>query len=275
MSFIEVHSPVFYEELPSPQSSEGTLQFAEPLTREDFKQLAKYHQQYPSLSLRAYHRAAVNLEWLTFFPNITKLHIDLFELQDSSGLRHVVPNLMHFGMGETRRRVFSLAQLSQGQRLQSLYLERQSKDIAAISQLASLHEVRLSRISLPNLSVLLPLTQLETLWISLGNLHDISQLPKLLELKKLVIQWVRHLYDIAPISAAERLESLEMRGLATITEFPDLRKLTKLETLLLENFKALTSLKSISAAPALRSLEVWGSPQLNPEDFECLVGHQT
>src|SRR3954451_1221545 len=55
-----------------------------------------------------------------------------------------------------------------------LYLHKQPKDIDVVSHLTSLRSLTLREITLPDLSLLLPLTGLRALDLKLGGTHDLS-----------------------------------------------------------------------------------------------------
>jgi hypothetical protein len=94
-----------------------------------------------------------DLEFLRFFPQLRQFSVDVYNLQDASGLQYLPDDLSSFGFGWTvSRRRFSLAPLVRFSDLRSLFLEGHTKDIEAVSRLPRLEALSLRSITLPDLA---------------------------------------------------------------------------------------------------------------------------
>ena len=154
------------------------VQFSNPLSDAELRKVAGFMRVYPGVSLRVYghYGNGCNLDFLKYFPFLRRFQVDVFDLQDIEGLRHLPDNLEFLNFSQTRSRRFSLAFLSRFRSLRRLYIESHRKDIAALSELTSLKELTLRSITLPDLSLLVPLRHLVSLDIKLGGTKDLSLL---------------------------------------------------------------------------------------------------
>src|SRR5690349_35285 len=78
------------------------VQFAEPLSEADYQRLGALMADRPDVVLRAYgdySRRFKDLEFLRFFPGARRVQIDLYDLTDVSGLRHLSDDLISFAWG--------------------------------------------------------------------------------------------------------------------------------------------------------------------------------
>jgi hypothetical protein len=254
------------------------VQFSSLLTDADFRRLARFLEAYPSVTLRAYggyDGSIRNLDWLRHFPTLRRLQVDaLYELDDISGLQHLPEDLEDLGLGQTRKRL-SLAQLGRFPRLRRLYLEGHTKDIEVVSGLTQLVDVTLRSITLPDLSLLLPLRELRVLDLKLGGTRNLDLLPELAPLRYLEIWQVRGLSDLEPVGEVVSLEELYLQALKNVTALPGLGRMTSLRWLHLETMKGLFDLNPLRDAPALEQVRLIDMPHLQPEDLAPLVEHPT
>ena len=116
------------------------VQFDQPLTTAELRRVAAYLDEYPSVALRVYaHRTYADLEFLELFARVRNVQLDIFELQDSRGLRFLRPDLTFFGFGATRKR-HSLAPLQRLTHVVDLWLEGHTKDFDVVGSLRTLRQ---------------------------------------------------------------------------------------------------------------------------------------
>jgi Leucine-rich repeat (LRR) protein len=256
------------------------VQFNSLPSDKDLLRLAELMERHPDVALRAYggyDGTIDNLEFLRFFPQLRRFHADALryrEFNDIDGLRYLPENLVELTLGRTRRR-FSLAPLSRFRSLRRLYLEGNPKDVDVISTLTMLEDLTLRSLTLPDLSILLPLRRLRSLDIKLGGTRDLGLLPELAPLAYLELWMIRGLEDISPVAELASLQYLFLQDLARIDRLPDLSRMTSLRRIDINGLKRLTDLSPLLSAPALEELYLVKSAHLRPEHLECLVGHPT
>ena len=158
----------------------GIVQFGyQPLTDDDYRRLAAWLEDYPEMMLRVYSSPAIrDLEFLRFFPSLQNFGADtLLNLGSFEGLRHLPETLRGLGLGATKRQL-DLAVIERFPNLRWLYLEKQHKGIDVVSQLTSLEELTFRSITLPDLSLLLPLESLLALDVKLSGTNSLALLPR-------------------------------------------------------------------------------------------------
>ncbi|MCZ9880475.1 leucine-rich repeat domain-containing protein [Arthrobacter sp. B2a2-09] len=254
------------------------VQFRRALTETDYRVLAEWIAQYPSVSLRAYSSSdgsIRDLDFLRFFPNLDKFSADALyhSLESIEGLGYLPSSATMIGLGQTKKKL-SLKPLGRFTSLQRLYLEGQTKDIDTISGLRTLRSITLRSITLPDLSILQPLAQLRALDLKLGGTRDLALLPTIGRLDYLELWMVRGLSDLSPVAELKHLRYLFLQSLKQVTQLPDLTRLSKLETVWLETMKGLTDLSPLLTAPSLRRVAVFDMAHLQPEDVGVLAGHR-
>jgi hypothetical protein len=272
----DVASPLTEEMLSPFPAPAGTVQFKSMLTEPDFMRLAEWFRSYPDVALRAYGSydgSITDLEFLRFFPHIRGFSADALyhSLQALDGLSHVSPNLQLLFLGATKRKL-DLAILQRFTALKELYLEGQTKGIEVVSRLTSLEDVTLRSITLPDLSILLPLNGLRALDIKLGGTKELSLLPRIGRLEYLELWMVKGLTDLSPIGRLPHLRYLFLQSLRRVEELPDLSMNVEMRRVSLEAMKGLRDLRPLATAPALEQLLLIDMGHLRPEDLHCLVG---
>ena len=180
--FREVSSPLTGEMLRPSLTGRGVVQFRSKLTDDDFRQLGEWFRTYPDMTLRAYgsyDHSIMDLEFLRFFPTLRRFGADALwdSLTSLDGLRHLPTELEELVIGETRAKL-DLAVLARFGELTSLFLEGQTKHLEAISGLEKLDDLTLRSITMPDLSLLLPLKRLRSLDLKLGGTRDLRLLPR-------------------------------------------------------------------------------------------------
>lgn len=159
--------------------------------------------------------------------------------------------------------------------MQRLLLEGQAHDIEVVGDLRQLRSVTLRSITLPDLTLLRPLTRLRALALRLGGTKDLSGLTELPSLDYLELWMVKGLSDLAPLSELPRLEYLFLQSLRQVVDLPVMTGLAGLQRLWLEKMKGVSDLSPIRRAPSLRQLAVVDMGHLQPDALSPLVGHPT
>ena len=131
----------------------------------------------------------------------------------------------------------------------------------------------LSGITLSDLSVLKPLTDLRKLSIFLGGTTNLALLPQFLALEELWLMRITKLSDLRFLGELLGLRKLKLDWLRNVTSLPSLSRLVRLEDVTLDTMKGLTDLSSLASAPALRRLSVSAMPQMTAENFRCFLNH--
>ena len=246
------------------------------LTDDDFAQLGEWFRAYPEMDLRAYgsyDHSITDLEFLRFFPTLRKFGADALwdSLTTLDGLRHLPPDLEELGIGATKAKL-DLAVLSRFPALR-LALPR-GPDEAPRGHLGppQLYDLTLRSITMPDLSLLLPLKSLRSLDLKLGGTRDLGLLPRVGELWYLELWMIRGLTDITAVGRIPSLRALFLQALRQVETLPDLSAATSLRRIRLETMKGLRDLRPLATAPALEAIELIDMRHLQPEDLAPLVG---
>ena len=274
----QISSPITDKMLTPLSKHCRVVQFNSALRENEYKTLANFMRDYPDVTLRVYgnyDKSLNDLEFLKYFPFVKRFHVDIFDIANFDGLSHLPANLQYLGIGLTKSKAHSLRLLERFTVLEELFIEGHRKDIEAVSSLTELRKLTLRSITLPDLSILKPLTQLWSLDIKLGGTKDISLLPEIGHLKYLELWMIRGLTNIQAISDVTSLQFLFLQALRRVEKLPSFKKLHQLRRLHLETMKGLYDISPIAEAPALQELLVVDTPQLMPEEFRCLVSHPT
>jgi hypothetical protein len=224
------------------------------------------------VELGLYGYAREDLEFLRDFGGIERLNIQSPVVRSLDGLRHVADSLKELTLIHTTVRL-SLRPVANCTRLESLHLQRQTKDFAALRALKRLRYLGLSGVSQPDLSALLPYEDLQSLFLGFCKPVDLGLIGRFGAIEALHLLKVNNLHDLSALRLGRTLKRLELQWLPHVETLPDLGALTQLEEVEIETMKALRDVSAIAAAPALRFIGLWDCPSLVPESFECLRGH--
>ena len=272
----EVASPLVDGMLEPFVSPSGVVQFRSRLTDEDFLRLADWLRDYPRLELRAYGSAdgsITDLEFLRFFPFVRRFSADALyhSLTTLDGLRHLPEDLEHLTIGWTKRRL-DLAILQRFTTVKRLRLEGQTKGISVLSTLSSLEDLTLRSITLPDLSLLVPLVNLLALHIKLGGIKDLGLLPRIGKLRYLELWLIKGLSDLSSVGRLPQLRYLFLQALRRVEVLPDLSADAELRRVHLETMRGIQDLRPLATAPRLEQLLLADMAHLQPADLRPLIG---
>jgi hypothetical protein len=269
-----VASPLTEEMLRPSATGRGVVQFSSLLTDADFARLADWLRSYPEMWLRVYASNEIrDLELLRFFPFLRRFAADALwgGLASFDGLRHLPDEFEGLGLGATKRRL-DLDVIGRFTALKWLHLEGQTKGIEVVSRLRSLEELTLRSITLPDVSLLLPLRRLLSLDLKLGGTKDLTLLPQIGRLRYLELWRIKGLTDLSRVGRLPHLRHLFLQTLNGVRSLPDLSEARALRRVHLETMKSITDLRPLATAPALREIVLVDMPQLQPDDLQPLVG---
>jgi internalin A len=230
--------------------------------------MARLLQQRPEVKLRVFgYDSFHDLTFLRFFPGITRFQCDVYHLRSLAGSECLPADLEMLGLGQTKHRKLSLAFLRRFTQLKELYLEGQQYDIEVISELLTLKNLELRSVSLPDLSLLRPLRNLESFALKLGRTIEIDDLATLPRLRYLEIWLVKTLCDVDVISELTHLDTLFLQALPRVESLPSLKKLSRLQKVTLHAMKGLRDMKPLAQAPSLRELHLIDARHMQPADL--------
>jgi hypothetical protein len=247
------------------------VQFEKPLTPAQLQRAGDLIGDRPDVKLYVYFDAATDLDFLSYFARLRRLHVALYKLDDIAGLSYV-SDLEQLTFGSTKKS-FSLRFLASLPHLTSLFLVGHKKDLRAVSDLQQLTDLGLSEITLPDLSLLLPLKRLRKYANLLGGTRDLGALAQLPELEELSLMRITKLADLGVLKEIRRLKTLRLDWMRNVTALPSFAGLSRLDDVELTMMKGLTDLSPVAAAPALRRLVVADMPHLAADSFRCFIGH--
>lgn len=255
--------------LPDPCNS---ICVQQPKNDLDMQQVSKLWNGRREVELRLLGYAVQDLECLRHFPGLQRLNVQVPIVRNIDGLRHVADSLKEFALANTTARL-SLRPVASCTQLESLHLQRQQKDFAALRALTGLRYVGLSGMSLPDLSALLPFEDLRSLFLGFCKPIDLRLLGRFTRLEAIHLIKINNLTDLSALRLNRNLQRIELQWLPHVETLPDLSELTRLEEVEIESMKSLRDISSIAKAPALRFLGLWNCPGLTPQSFACLRGH--
>lgn len=243
-----------------------------PKSDADMQRLSRLWNGRRDVELRLLGHAVQDFESLRYFPGLERLNVQVPIVRNIDGLRHVASSLKEFAFANTTARL-SLRPVAGCARLESLHLQQQRKDFAALQSLTGLHYLGLSGVSLPDLSGLLPFENLRSLFLGFCKPIDLGLLGRFSELEALHLIKINNLPDLSGLELGRNLRRIELQWLPHVEILPDLSPLGRLEEVEIESMKSLRDIAAIARAPALRFLGLWDCKSLTPQSFQCLLGH--
>jgi hypothetical protein len=273
----ELKTPVTEGQLRPLDGRCRVVQFSEPLTDSDFKRVAEFMRDYPTVTFRVYGHYAegCDLEFLRYFDFLRRFQVDVFNLKDFSGFNYLTHDLEFLGLGQTQGKKHSLRFLERFAPLRELYIEGHQKDIDVIGQLVKLENLTLRSITLPDLSILKPLARLLSFDLKLGGTKDLGLLPGIGKLRYLEVWMVKGLSNLNFISDIHTLQYLFLQALKGVTTLPSFQGLPLLRRVHLETMKGLNDLRSVADAPTLEELLILDMRHLEPDTLRPFMGHPT
>jgi hypothetical protein len=251
----------------------GTVQFGTPQTEAALRQMAHLMRDRPDVELYVFG-GVKDLEFLMYFENLRRLRVVVWDIEDIGGLAYLGTAFESLTFTKTRKR-FSLRFLEMLPGLRSLFLQGQSKDFDVVRGLARLESLGLSGIPLDDLASLVPLQQLEKVFIGLCKTRDLWALRELPKLSDLTIMRITELAAVDVLRDLVGLTRVELSWMRHIERLPNLSRLAALQSLTLDTMKGLREIAGVAAAPALQRLAVSDAPGLTAESFRCFLGHPT
>ena len=248
------------------------IQFGQPLSQNELQIAGSLIHGRPDVELYVYGNASRDLDFLRYFEDVRRLNLQLYELEDISGLSHLRGRLEDLNFGKTRR-TFSLRFLESLPTLKKLFIVGHRKDIGAVHGLHGLSSLGFSGITLPDLAVVEPLAQLREFFLYLGGTRNLTSLQRLPHLENLSMMRITKMSDLSILRELESLKTLSLDWMRNVTSLPSFASLSRLKRVKLDTMKGLTNLSPIAAAPALQRLTIGAMPQLDADSFRCLVGH--
>jgi len=252
----------------------GRLSIQKPKNDPEMQQVGKLWNGRRDVELRLWGYAVQDFEFLRYFPGLERLNVQVPIVKNIDGLRHVAHSLKEFTLAGTTVGL-SLRPVAGCARLESLHLQRHTKDFGELRSLTRLRYLGLSGISLPDLSALLPFENLRSLFLGFCKPIDLGLLGRFAELEALHMIKINNLGDLSALRLGRNLRRIELEWLPHVETLPDLSELAKLEELEISSMKSLRDIAPIAKAPALRFLGLWDCKSLTPQSFECLIGHPT
>lgn len=267
--------PITEEQLLPLDARCRVVQWCEPLSDPDLKKVAEFMGSYPSVTLRVYghYSKPFDLEFLRFFGFVRNFQVDVFDLKDFSGLSYLNRDIEYLGLGQTRSKNHTLRILERFRSLRKLYIEGHLKDIDAIGELTNLEDLTLRSVTLPNLSILKPLTRLLSFDLKLGGTSDLRLLPEIGRLRYLELWMVRGLSELGCIADIHSLQYLFLQALKGVTSLPSLRALPILRRVHIETMKGLNDFRPVADAPILEELLLVDMRHIQPEALRPFIGH--
>lgn len=180
---------------------------------------------------------AVNIDYLCELPNLTGLHLDLFDCRDYSFLDDISPNLEELILnidvmsGSSK---FDCEQLLRFKNLRSLWLRKTKKHLERIAELPRLKSLSLCGIKVENFDFLKGIGLEKFALLRCGS-SDLSGLAGLETLKELELCRIMKLENIDFVESLTNLEVLSLQDLKHLTALPDTDKLTRLRKIVLNN----------------------------------------
>lgn len=244
-----------------------------PLADPEYSRIAALMKAHGVSDLMVHSHARFrNLAFLEHFPFLKSFFAECFPIGSLEGVEALPESLKELTLGRTKKK-FSLAFLERFRCLETLSLEAHSQDFEAISSLSTLRNLTLRSFSLPDLSALVPLKNLDRLDIKLGGTRNLEHLPEIGRLRYVELWMIRGLSDLRPVGGVVTLQWLFLESLKNVRRLPPLGLLKALRRVELWTMKGLRDLRPLLGAPALEELVVIGAAHLRPSDFVLLRGH--
>lgn len=273
-----LHAPIRDDQLRPFSASETAIQFTSVPSESQLRLLNAMFEQRPDVELRAhygYHGSIPDLDFLRLLPAVRRFSIDNMwdRLSSFDGLRYA-PQLESLTIGATKRPMH-LGILGHLPSLKRLYVEGPHRGYEVISELVELEALTLRSVTVPDLSILLPLERLRSLELKLGGTRDLRLLPRIGRLEYIEFWLVRGLSDVGPLAEVTTLRHFMLQALKQVTSLPSFARSLELRRVDLETMKGLIDLAPLAEAPNLEILTLIDMGHTSPEILRPFVGHPT
>lgn len=255
------------------RQDEGKVRVTGRLSDDGHRAVAALLRERPDVQLWIDDRTE-ELELLRHYPGLRRLGVTSLRLRTWDGVVHVADTLTELHMGDTLKPI-SIAPFGALRHLTALGIHGPVRNVEVIGHLSSVQDLQLRSVTLPDLSLLLPMPRLTTLWVGLGGTADLSLLPRFELLNDLELWRIRGLRNVAMLGDLPALRRLMLQSMSSVTELPSMRGAASLRRLALETMRGITDLAPIADAPTLEELLLIEMPQLSPDSLRPLIGHPT
>jgi len=185
------------------------VQFGRPLTEEQLARAAALLSDRPDVWLRVHLPKSRDLAFMRYFSGLKLLDLEIYDLESLDGLDSLRISLTAFHFGKNRK-VFALRFLQDFPHLRNLFLGGHRKEIDVLGRLVDLTELGLRGITLPDLTLILPLTHLRGLSMHLGGTSDLRLLPRFSALEELNLLRITGLSDLSMLAELTALKTLTL-----------------------------------------------------------------
>lgn len=258
---------------PALDGDEGGFWVRGHLSDDGYRALAARLRERPDAWLSLAAHGTVDLELLEHFPGLRNLTVTSLRLRSWEGVRHVAGSLERLSMGDTTLRPVSIAPIGALGKLRTLGLSGPVRNADVIGGLERIEELHLRSVTLPDLSALVPMRRLRSLYLGLGGTADLSHLPDLSALEELELWRIRGLEDLSALAGARGLRRLRLQSMSSVTKLPSLRRLPDLRHVALDTMKGISDLRPVADAPGLVELFLVEMCHLEPAALRPFVGH--
>lgn len=208
-----------------------------------------------------------NLQILKELPNLKRLSIGIFELQDTEILNSDnLKNLTELIISDTKTKAFNLDYLRQFKNLKSLIIGGHTKNIDAVGELSDLEFLSLNSVKKVPVNFLNKLKKLKTLNFILGGRDNLNEIEEN-EIENLDITWVRGFNDLSCISKFPKLKTLKIEDEIQLPKIHFDNIFQDLNDIKIINCKTLDTIIGLKNLPKLSSLVVYQTKV----DFENFI----
>ena len=279
MAFRSLDPPLTAEQLQPLGASDTRVQFSKALSDAEYRAVGQLLANRPDVALRVfggYDGSIRDLEFLRWFPGLRRFQADALwgSLRSIDGLRHLPPDLDELGLGATKARL-DLSILARFRSLRTLYLEGPVRDPSVLADLTTLEDLTLRSVTLPDLSLLVPMTGLRSLDVKLGGTNNLELLPRIGRLEYVELWLVRGLSDVRTVAQIETLRHLFLQALRQVSMLPSFASSLALRRVDLETMKGLTNLGPLAEAPGLEILNLVDFRHAQPSILRPFIDHPT
>lgn len=213
---------------------------------------------------------AEHFDAIAALPALVELALDVHEAEDLAILQQVPATLQSLRIGKTKTRKLSLDILTRFDKLETLSINGQSRQLAAIAELDSLRSLAISGIPLQALDWIPRLPALQSLSLGFGGAEQLDCLAGMASLQQLDLLRVKGLADLSVLVNLPALQMLKVSDQPHLSTLPDLGAATALQRIVMENV-GLHSIHSLYQAPALQELALFQMKHLTADDIMVLI----